>query len=206
MPDQPSSADPGKEKRPLPRRKLNGNDLETKPRGDSGDRPSTPGRGPAKRKPPIVNRKGPSEVDRALKMSMGSASRSAPSGRKLQEGSAGRGTVVRIDRAKGFGFLVDSAGEERFFHRSAVLEEGFASLKEQQNVEFQVHNDERGARALKVRPSTSQDRPVASRAARPSPKTPQPTAWRSNLSPFRNGTSSPTAPAKPRGKSRFPKV
>ncbi len=150
------------------------------------------GKQPAKRKGPIVNRRGPSEVDRAIRMSQASTGRPAPSGRKVADGSTARGTVVRIDRAKGFGFLIDAAGEQRFFHRSAVLDGGFANLKEQQTVEFEAHGDERGARALKVRPAGSPAPSGKSPQRTPaSPKAPKSTGWRSDLMPFRNGSTPP---------------
>ena len=149
-----------------------------------------------KRKGPIVNRKGPSEVDRAIRMSQAMNGRPTGSGRKVAEGSVSRGTVVRIDQAKGYGFLVDSAGEQRFFHRSAVLDGGFAGLKEQQIVEFEARGDERGARAIKVRPSSSSASTSPSKPpTRPqsSPKAPKATGWRSDLMPFRSGTTPPRA-------------
>lgn len=175
--------------------------------GDGSAAPAPREQRRTRKKVPIVNRRGPSEVDRAIRMSKASNGRSPGTGRRLPEGSMSHGTVVRIDRAKGFGFLVDSAGEQRFFHRSSVLDGSFAALKEQQAVEFQVHNDERGARALKVRPSS-----VPDRAAKPSPR-PRPSSkeekaptWRSALSPFRSGTSIPSGSgdAKTRNRNRKP--
>ena len=155
-----------------------------------------------RKKVPIVNRKGPSEVDQMIKMSRSIDSKTAQ-GRRLREGSMSHGTIVRIDRAKGFGFLIDSAGEQRFFHRTAVLDGGFSSLEENQSVEFQVHNDERGARALKVRPSSSPGAP-SKYSPRPqnSPKAEKAPAWRSALSPFRNGSSSPSYSGENRSKER----
>jgi CspA family cold shock protein len=156
---------------------------------DSGE-PRRPSRG----KGPIINQKGPSEVGNAIKMARAKSARPSATGRKVAEGTLGRGTVVRIDRAKGFGFLVDAVGEQRFFHRSAVLDAGFTNLKEQQSVDFEAHTDERGARALKIRPATSATTPSRSPQRTPaSPKTARPTAWKSDLSPFRNGSGSPTA-------------
>ena len=161
------------------------------------------GKRPSKRKP-IVNRRGPSEADRAVRISRAKGGRPQPSGRKLPEGAVGYGTVVRVDRAKGFGFLVDAAGEQRFFHRTSVLDGGFGSLKEQQTVQFQAHNDERGARALKVRPSESPERPVKA-GLRPqvSPKAP---TWRTNLSPFRDGGGLPTRAGGQRARTGEPRA
>ena len=118
------------------------------------------------------------------------------------EGVASRGTVIRIDKAKGFGFLVDSAGEHRFFHRTAVLDNGFNSLQEQQAVEFEGHTDERGLRALKVRPAAPGTRGKISPLSKPSrtpgasPKATKASTWRSDLSPFKGGSNAPTSPRK----------
>lgn len=160
-----------------------------------------------KKKVPVVNRRGPSEVDRAIKMNRASNGKSSQSGRRLSEGSNSHGTIIRIDRAKGFGFLIDQMGEQRFFHKSAVLDNGFSALTEQQSVEFQVHNDERGARALKVRPSSSSDRPMKSSPRSQQPAKPEKTStWKSGLSPFRNGTTSPSHSSEIKPKNRNRKV
>jgi cold shock CspA family protein len=156
-----------------------------------------------KKKVPIVNRRGPSELDRLIKMSKNNNQKTAQPGRKMLEGSTGRGTIIRIDRAKGFGFLIDQMGEQRFFHRSAVLDNGFSTLAEQQAVEFQAHNDARGARALKVRPSNASDRFSKSPARTQRTANPDKVStWRSALSPFRNGTTTPSNPGIFRSKNR----
>jgi len=146
-----------------------------------------------------VNRRGPSEVSRAIQM-MGRMGTGRPPypGRKPATGGSARGTVVRLDKAKGYGFLVDAAGEQRFFHRTSVLDGGFDALDEQQAVDFEPYNDERGARAQKVRPAGGAVRESASpQPVRPSPKTPKAPAWKSDLSPFRDGSGAP-APARRR--------
>lgn len=197
MLDQPENTGPREEKSPPERR----NFAALSPNREGKTLVATPssGKEAPRRKGPIVNRRGPSEVDRALRMSQASNGRPAASGRKLPEGSVSRGTVIRIDRAKGFGFLIDSTGEQRFFHRSAVLDGGFPALKEQQSVEFEAHADERGARALKVRPVGS-SAPSSKSPQRPqsSPKSPKGSAWRSDLMPFRSGTATPTSPGRKR--------
>lgn len=147
---------------------------------------------PRRKKTPIVNRRGPNEVDKAIQMSLAKKGQARPMGRKPEGNGVSRGTVIRIDAAKGYGFLIDSAGEQRFFHRSSVLQDGFASLKEQQSVEFEPHKDDRGSRALKVRPAGGPVRPSKpSQSAKPAPKAAKTSTWRSDLSPFRSGTGSP---------------
>ena len=156
-----------------------------------------PGRDPKKKKVRVVNRRGPSEIDKAIRMSNALREQARTTTRKPSEKALARGTVIRIDKAKGFGFVIDSAGEHRFFHRSSVLDGGFATLKEQQLVEFEPHSDERGARALKVRPAgagPSGNKPA--QPARPARTPAKTTTWRSNLSPFRSGGNAPESPRK----------
>lgn len=192
MLDQSPNSDHGEQRKP-PRRRSDGYQAPGRPKKPSPASFSE-GKEPPKRKGAVVNRRGPSEIDRALRMSQAMNARPGASDRKVAEGSTSRGTVVRIDRAKGYGFLVDSAGEQRFFHRSAVLDGGFAGLKEQQTVEFEARGDERGARAIKVRPSTG-PAPATRAPQRPqsSPKAPRAAGWRSDLMPFRNGATPPPA-------------
>ena len=137
------------------------------------------------RKGGIVNRKGPSEIDRVLRAAH-ERKGGSPARQWLADGSVATGTVVRLDRVKGYGFLVDPNGQERFFHRSSVLDGGFDALKEQQSVEFQAVLDKRGARAVKVRPSKRQSSGAARQMEKPSAKTPA-GGWHSDLMPFRGG-------------------
>lgn len=151
-----------------------------------------------KRKGPIINQRGPSELSRAIeKMGILTGRPTAP--KKGGKSPATRGTVVRLDRAKGYGFIVDTLGEQRFFHRTAVLDGGFDNLQEQQSVEFEPYADERGARAQKVRPSGVASRPESStRSSKPSPKTSKASAWKSDLSPFRSGSGTPANTRRPK--------
>ena len=61
------------------------------------------------------------------------------------------GTIKRIARDKGFGFIRDSGGQDWFFHRSAV-EGSFDSLSEGQKVSFEEEQSPKGPRANSVRP------------------------------------------------------
>ena len=61
------------------------------------------------------------------------------------------GTIKRIQRDKGFGFIKDSSGQELFFHRSAV-QGSFDSLTEGQHVSFDEEQSAKGPRAGNVRP------------------------------------------------------
>jgi len=53
------------------------------------------------------------------------------------------GTIKKLVRERGFGFIQGSDGVETFFHRSALSGEGFDTLTEGQAVEFDI---ERGAK------------------------------------------------------------
>ena len=64
-----------------------------------------------------------------------------------------RGTVVRMIRDRGFGFLRLEDGSEVFFHHSAMNPGEFDSLTEGQELEFTIEQDPRGrgSRASNVR-------------------------------------------------------
>lgn len=61
------------------------------------------------------------------------------------------GTVKRLVRERGFGFIQGADGTELFFHRSALVAEGFDALKEGQAVEFDVERGAKGARAANMK-------------------------------------------------------
>jgi cold shock protein len=61
------------------------------------------------------------------------------------------GTIKRVARDKGFGFIRDSGGQEYFFHRSAV-QGSFDDLREGERVSFDEEQSPKGPRANNVRP------------------------------------------------------
>ncbi|MBI1741456.1 cold-shock protein [Candidatus Acetothermia bacterium] len=62
------------------------------------------------------------------------------------------GKVKWFNDAKGFGFIQqDGGGPDVFVHFSSIKQEGYKSLKEGQDVEFDVENDAKGLRAANVR-------------------------------------------------------
>ena len=63
------------------------------------------------------------------------------------------GTIKRVIRDRGFGFIRSSEGQEIFFHRSSLQELNFDGLKEGEAVEFEMERGEKGPRAVSVRPS-----------------------------------------------------
>lgn len=64
-----------------------------------------------------------------------------------------QGTIKRVIRDRGFGFIRSSEGQEVFFHRSGLQDLNFDSLKEGDTVEFEMERGEKGPRATNVRAS-----------------------------------------------------
>jgi CspA family cold shock protein len=62
-----------------------------------------------------------------------------------------KGTVKWFNDAKGFGFLSRTTGEDVFVHFSAIKSDGFRSLQEGQQVEFDVVKGPKGWQAENVR-------------------------------------------------------
>ena len=64
-----------------------------------------------------------------------------------------KGTVKWFNEKKGFGFIVDpSVGGDIFVHFSAIQSEGFKTLQEGDQVEYELYTDEKGAKARNVVP------------------------------------------------------
>jgi CspA family cold shock protein len=61
------------------------------------------------------------------------------------------GTIKRLVRDRGFGFIRDDNGQEWFFHRSAVTDGSFDHLNEGQRVTFEEEPSAKGPRAGNVR-------------------------------------------------------
>jgi CspA family cold shock protein len=64
-----------------------------------------------------------------------------------------QGTIKRVVRDRGFGFILTSDGKEVFFHRNGLQGMDFDGLKEGTTVEFEVEQGAKGPRATNVRPS-----------------------------------------------------
>jgi len=56
-------------------------------------------------------------------------------------------------RDPGYGFISTEDGKDIFFHRTALRDLGFDSLREGQSLEFEVEEQARGPRAVNVRSS-----------------------------------------------------
>ena len=62
------------------------------------------------------------------------------------------GTVKWFNDQKGFGFIERASGDDVFVHHSAIQGEGFKSLQEGQQVEFEVVQGQKGPAAENVTP------------------------------------------------------
>ena len=60
------------------------------------------------------------------------------------------GTVKWFNAEKGFGFISVQGGEDVFVHFSAISGDGYRSLEEGQNVEFDIVEGPRGSQAANV--------------------------------------------------------
>jgi CspA family cold shock protein len=60
------------------------------------------------------------------------------------------GKVKWFNDQKGFGFIERESGDDVFVHFSAIQSEGFKTLQEGQEVEFEVVEGDRGPQAANV--------------------------------------------------------
>ncbi len=63
------------------------------------------------------------------------------------------GTVKWFNDDKGFGFIEQEVGEDIFVHYSEIDMEGFKTLDEDQEVEFELEETEKGLAATGVTPA-----------------------------------------------------
>jgi len=69
-----------------------------------------------------------------------------------QEVDSMRGKVKWFNESKGFGFIeVEGGGKDVFVHHSAITGEGFKSLREGEEVEFEVTQGPKGPSAANVK-------------------------------------------------------
>lgn len=63
---------------------------------------------------------------------------------------ANKGRVKKFDEKKGFGFIEQEDGNDVFVHYTAISNEGFRTLAEGQEVEFDIEDGQKGPQAANV--------------------------------------------------------
>jgi CspA family cold shock protein len=71
------------------------------------------------------------------------------------------GTVKWFDSKKGFGFIVNSKGQDVFVHFSSIQSDGFKSLKDGEAVEYEETSGDKGLMASAVRRVTNRSTDAA---------------------------------------------
>jgi cold shock protein len=61
-----------------------------------------------------------------------------------------KGTVKWFNNAKGYGFIGRNEGADVFVHYSAISSEGYKSLQEGDQVEFEITEGQKGPQAANV--------------------------------------------------------
>lgn len=62
-----------------------------------------------------------------------------------------RGTIKRVIRDRGFGFIRTPDGQEVFFHRTNLQQLTFEDVREGDSVDFEIEQGAKGPRAIDVR-------------------------------------------------------
>ena len=61
-----------------------------------------------------------------------------------------RGRVKWFNNQKGYGFITPESGKDVFVHHSVIQGEGYKSLEEGQEVEFEIEKGPKGEQAKNV--------------------------------------------------------
>lgn len=61
-----------------------------------------------------------------------------------------KGRVKWFNASKGYGFITQEDGNDIFVHFTAIQGEGFKSLEQDEEVEFEVSSGEKGPQAANV--------------------------------------------------------
>ena len=70
----------------------------------------------------------------------------------IKEDQVPQGTVKWFSNEKGYGFIARPDGEDLFVHFSAIEGDGYRTLHEGQEVEFEIVDGPKGQQAANVRP------------------------------------------------------
>lgn len=62
-----------------------------------------------------------------------------------------KGSVKWFNNQKGYGFIVDESGRDVFVHFSGILVEGFKTVAQGQDVEFDLVESPKGPQAINVK-------------------------------------------------------
>ena len=66
-----------------------------------------------------------------------------------------KGTVKWFNNAKGYGFIGRDGGPDVFVHYSGITSEGYKSLQEGDQVEFEITQGPKGPQAMNVTKASS---------------------------------------------------
>ncbi len=66
------------------------------------------------------------------------------------------GRVKWFNEKKGFGFIEQDDGADVFVHYSSIEGDGFKTLHENEEVEFELEERDKGPKALHVKPLSSE--------------------------------------------------
>ncbi|MFQ6002116.1 MAG: cold-shock protein [Candidatus Zixiibacteriota bacterium] len=61
-----------------------------------------------------------------------------------------KGTVKWFNQKKGYGFILSEEGKEIFVHFSSIQGEGFKTLREGEEVQFEITQGDKGEQATRV--------------------------------------------------------
>lgn len=64
------------------------------------------------------------------------------------------GTIKRVFKDRGYGFIRTPEGQEIFFHRTGLQNARLESLTEGDEVEFEVESSPKGPRAINIQVAT----------------------------------------------------